>query len=116
MRRKSIFNIFNGKPAEENSTNSANARRMSLARPDGASKVAGVEVSELFESERWREQIGWSAKNLELDDPRPFEWAWSGTGAGGSDTFVSPSPPDGFQYLGIWYVWIFKTLFALLAC
>lgn len=57
----------------------------------------GTEFMEVFENERFRDQIGWSAKNLELDDPKTFTWA-----DGASDQFLSPPPPDGYDFLGIW--------------
>lgn len=59
----------------------------------------GRELMEVFENERYRDQIGWSAKNLELDDPKNFSWA-----GGGADTFISPPLPSGYEYLGIWWV------------
>jgi hypothetical protein len=66
--------------------------------PQG-SGVEGAEVFEVFENERYRDQIGWSAKNLELDDPKNFTWAY-----GESDQFVTPRPPEGYDFLGIWLV------------
>lgn len=59
----------------------------------------GSEVMEVFENERYRDQIGWSGRNLELDDPKNFSWL-----TGSSDQFISPPPPPGYEFLGIWFV------------
>ena len=111
-RRKSIFDIFKSTSTVEDSIPEKNASESGGAdigsrnnagatayQPTsyGAPRVSGVDVLEVFENERCRDLIGWSPKNLEVDDPKNFSWA-----AGSADSFITPPPPEGYEFQGIW--------------
>lgn len=107
-RRKSLLNFFNRSLTSLNDDEASSTSGRSAASREAATGTSrdsalintgadGVEVMVVYENERFRDQIGWSGKNLELDDPKNFSWA-----SGQSDKFSSPPPPEGYEFLGIW--------------
>jgi hypothetical protein len=54
-------------------------------------------VVKVFENERWRDEIGWSPRNLELGDPSRYV-----SDSFQSDNFDEPEVPDGWEVNGEW--------------
>ena len=93
-RRKSLISFFSRSPSRVKDPATDDKEE---GKPQLGGCPEGAEVFEIFENERYRDQIGWSSKNLELDDPKNFTWD-----SGGSDQFETPPVPDGYDYLGVW--------------
>lgn len=50
------------------------------------------------EHERWRNDLGWSSRNLEVGDPKRYV-----SKLHQSDTAIEAPLPPGWQYVGTWY-------------
>lgn len=55
------------------------------------------DVFVVFEHERWRNDLGWSSRNLEVGDPKRYV-----SKLHQSDTTKEAQLPTGWQYLGNW--------------
>ena len=58
-----------------------------------------TKIMEIYEHERWRDQIGWSSRHLEIGDPKRYL-----TSSGQCDSFKEPQLEDGWIPEDQWYI------------
>ena len=75
---------------------SSSSKEEEVIEPESS---ASVSVIEMFEHERWRDQMGWSARNLDIGDPQRYL-----SSAGPSDTLIDPPLQAGWVFDGPWYI------------
>lgn len=63
---------------------------------------SGSDIIRVFENQRWRNELGWTHRNLEVGDPKRFVNSENFE----FDNLDEVLVPDGWEYVGAWYIFI----------